>query len=228
MEIDQTPPSSDKPPSETKPNWKKWALTIVVVALLSSIAILIVTLSTSNKQPEQIACTQDAKLCPDGSYVGRTGPNCEFSQCPTTNASSSAETDNWKTYTNTKAGYSLQYPPDIIIDATNEDAISFYREGVPTTGGGQGLGHGMVIYYRNFGAETVESQSRPKETISVAGNQAIRWTDNNSCTEDIWMPSPNGNNTLRISFTTCAEKSPFQETDLKLFDQILSTFKFNQ
>ena len=30
------------------------------------------------------ACTQEAKLCPDGSYVGRTGPNCEFTLCPTT------------------------------------------------------------------------------------------------------------------------------------------------
>lgn len=30
----------------------------------------------------QIACTQEAKQCPDGSYVGRTGPNCEFSLCP--------------------------------------------------------------------------------------------------------------------------------------------------
>jgi hypothetical protein len=28
------------------------------------------------------ACTQEAKLCPDGSYVGRTGPNCEFAPCP--------------------------------------------------------------------------------------------------------------------------------------------------
>ncbi|MEX1997825.1 MAG: TspO/MBR family protein [Candidatus Andersenbacteria bacterium] len=27
-------------------------------------------------------CTQEAKLCPDGSYVGRTGPNCEFAACP--------------------------------------------------------------------------------------------------------------------------------------------------
>ena len=30
-----------------------------------------------------MACTQEAKLCPDGSYVGRTGPNCEFAPCPT-------------------------------------------------------------------------------------------------------------------------------------------------
>jgi hypothetical protein len=29
-----------------------------------------------------VACTQEAKQCPDGSYVGRTGPNCEFSMCP--------------------------------------------------------------------------------------------------------------------------------------------------
>ena len=28
------------------------------------------------------ACTQEAKLCSDGSYVGRTGPNCEFAPCP--------------------------------------------------------------------------------------------------------------------------------------------------
>lgn len=28
------------------------------------------------------ACTQEAKQCPDGSYVGRTGPNCEFTPCP--------------------------------------------------------------------------------------------------------------------------------------------------
>lgn len=27
---------------------------------------------------EPIACTMDAKQCPDGSYVGRSGPNCEF------------------------------------------------------------------------------------------------------------------------------------------------------
>lgn len=31
---------------------------------------------------EQTFCTQEAKLCPDGSYVGRTGPKCEFVVCP--------------------------------------------------------------------------------------------------------------------------------------------------
>ncbi len=31
--------------------------------------------------PEGVACTMDAMQCPDGSYVGRSGPNCEF-VCP--------------------------------------------------------------------------------------------------------------------------------------------------
>lgn len=30
---------------------------------------------------EPVACTMDAMQCPDGSYVGRSGPNCEFI-CP--------------------------------------------------------------------------------------------------------------------------------------------------
>ena len=29
------------------------------------------------------ACTLEAKQCPDGSSVGRTGPACSFAECPT-------------------------------------------------------------------------------------------------------------------------------------------------
>lgn len=29
-----------------------------------------------------VACTQEAMLCPDGTAVGRTGPKCEFAPCP--------------------------------------------------------------------------------------------------------------------------------------------------
>ena len=37
------------------------------------------------------ACTQEAKICPDGTAVGRTGPNCEFAACPEANAATSTE-----------------------------------------------------------------------------------------------------------------------------------------
>lgn len=35
-----------------------------------------------------VACTLDAKVCPDGSSVGRSGPNCEFEACPSVTSDS--------------------------------------------------------------------------------------------------------------------------------------------
>jgi hypothetical protein len=49
----------------------------------SNIDFTTVTPSTSNIR--QKACTQEAIICPDGTSVGRTGPNCEFAPCPNTN-----------------------------------------------------------------------------------------------------------------------------------------------
>lgn len=34
------------------------------------------------KDDTPVACTMDAKICPDGSAVGRQGPHCEFAPCP--------------------------------------------------------------------------------------------------------------------------------------------------
>lgn len=34
--------------------------------------------------PGGVFCTMEAKQCPDGSYVGRQGPKCEFAPCPST------------------------------------------------------------------------------------------------------------------------------------------------
>lgn len=38
--------------------------------------------SNPDVDTDQVACTQDAKICPDGSAVGRQGPKCEFAPCP--------------------------------------------------------------------------------------------------------------------------------------------------
>jgi len=37
-----------------------------------------------NPIEEPVGCQEDAKICPDGSTVGRVSPNCEFDACPTT------------------------------------------------------------------------------------------------------------------------------------------------
>ena len=53
-------------------------MTLLVIAGIAVVAWL----SAGNKSVQPIACTMEAKLCPDGSAVGRTGPNCEFAACP--------------------------------------------------------------------------------------------------------------------------------------------------
>jgi len=64
---------------------------LIAILVLAGVSIVAVAAGyfIANQQmlfytqnPGYTACTQEAKVCPDGSYVGRTGPNCEFTQCP--------------------------------------------------------------------------------------------------------------------------------------------------
>ncbi len=45
-------------------------------------ALVFVSIAVAGCVQPPVACTADAKQCPDGSYVGRVGPSCEFAQCP--------------------------------------------------------------------------------------------------------------------------------------------------
>ncbi|HPT66359.1 MAG TPA: hypothetical protein PK257_03595 [Candidatus Woesebacteria bacterium] len=65
---------------------------IIFIFLIILILITII-FKFSNKKPNtnsnikennngQVVCTMEAKLCPDGSSVGRSGPKCEFTPCP--------------------------------------------------------------------------------------------------------------------------------------------------
>lgn len=55
-------------------------------------------------EEEPVYCTQDAMQCPDGSYVGRTGPQCEFAPCP------GMDVNTWQTFTDAGRGITFRYP----------------------------------------------------------------------------------------------------------------------
>jgi hypothetical protein len=57
-------------------------LIIAALLLLSGILFGYYLAKRSVSPPEDVFCTMDAKQCPDGSFVGRVGPNCEFAPCP--------------------------------------------------------------------------------------------------------------------------------------------------
>lgn len=62
-------------------------LILIIIATIAGIGGYFVyeksLTSQRSPMPTQVACTQDSKLCPDGTSVGRVGPNCDFSPCPT-------------------------------------------------------------------------------------------------------------------------------------------------
>lgn len=62
--------------------------------------------------PGQVACTMEAKICPDGvTYVGRQGPKCEFESCPVAKVVDG--TADWQTYKNEEYGFEVKYPPTL-------------------------------------------------------------------------------------------------------------------
>jgi len=63
---------------------KSLIVTLVIVIVLIAVGVAggVYFYYKNFNEDRNVYCTQDAKLCPDGSYVGRQGPNCEFAQCP--------------------------------------------------------------------------------------------------------------------------------------------------
>ena len=56
---------------------------LIPLMILGGVYVLIKMQKNSNSAVgTKTICTQEAQLCPDGSSVGRTGPNCEFAECP--------------------------------------------------------------------------------------------------------------------------------------------------
>lgn len=100
----------------------------VVFALIAAVAIAILglvwffmpTSQPSDTDPDAVACTMEAKICPDGSAVGRSGPKCEFAACPSSPTSSTTPTvpptdptASWKTMTDRATGVTFNYPASL-------------------------------------------------------------------------------------------------------------------
>lgn len=78
---------------------------IYILGALIIVGALVVGISVTKEPepvtPEPVACTMDARICPDGTSVGRVGPNCEFAPCPT--STNEAPIDDIQTHIDAKA-----------------------------------------------------------------------------------------------------------------------------
>jgi hypothetical protein len=88
----------------------------IVLIILVGIAGFAYTTAT-NPSSGPIACTMDAKMCPDGTGLGRTGPECTFPACPPPNVDLPS------------AGLSFALPPDYApMPFTDQGAIAAFSK----------------------------------------------------------------------------------------------------
>lgn len=165
----------------------------------------------ANNQP--IPCTQDAKICEDGSSVSRVSPTCEFAPCPPV-------TTGWKTYTSKDYGFEMKYPknwyfgPNMALcsaknyslktgcTAKAEISLGISKKPAEKTIGQIGMQNCSRIEQRSVNGITIQVRY-----CSIRGMQAI-WLDKS------------GSNAYVLQLT--------DNSQANIFSQIVSTVKFTK
>ena len=166
---------------------KEYSAVIIVVVVTIIIALWVVDTRVV-ETPARQACSMIAKLCPDGSYVSQTGPNCEFAACPAITATTASTTSGGGTVPATsgvRGTISLgptcpveRIPPDpACADKPYATAIMVYRSGSKTpfiignsnAAGVFSLPLSPGSYTLNAGSGTMLPRCAPV-TVAVAAN----------------------------------------------------------
>lgn len=90
---------------------KKELVLLFGALLIVGVIFLIGSFSSATPvtEEEPVACTADAMMCPDGSYVGRTGPDCQF-VCPVSEAPGGVSALPLQATTTPEGMFSFDYP----------------------------------------------------------------------------------------------------------------------
>ncbi|MFA6254333.1 MAG: hypothetical protein WC640_03780 [Candidatus Paceibacterota bacterium] len=105
---------------------KKYFIIVVVIVLIIVVGVVYWRFKYVFKpiaEPNQVACTQEAKVCPDGSSVGRQGPNCEFAACPPSAISEMTKTDWEKYLPSIKSLFTKRFPNEQVEEGSRSMEI---------------------------------------------------------------------------------------------------------
>ncbi len=142
---------------------KNTYITIIVLIVLVAGGVLIFGMGKKAEAPvkpsddnAQVVCTMEAKLCPDGSHVGRSGPNCEFKACPEVTTAPAPV----KEFTVTGKNFSFS-PSTITVKKGDKVKITFINQ--------SGF-HDFKI--DEFGVATPQKQSPDTEILEFTADKA--------------------------------------------------------
>lgn len=94
----------------------KKIVSLVILLLVVIVAIGGYWFFMVDNEVQQVACTMEAKICPDGSSVGRTGPKCEFVACPEVVNQPVTNHPDWATYYLAGQNIQFKYPTDLQVE----------------------------------------------------------------------------------------------------------------
>ncbi len=172
------------------------------------------------------------------SQISQTTPTPEFSPAPT----GTAGTNNWKTYINTKRGYSFKYPDSYQLEVTEAssnsyEAVILEKDVEATIGGGFGGGDaltkgssmGFIFRKTDISDEGLRSQYGGQvviENVKIGTKSAKKVTFPRQ-RELISYFIDYKTEILELSLSIGHEtEDKLVENYIKEFDQIISTFKF--
>lgn len=178
-------------------------------------------------------CNQSGvRQCSDGLYVSRTGPNCEFAECPLSNltSTSSINTSNWQIYRNEKYGFEVKYPLDFKEQKAESDMTLL---AIMKTD--RGSSHYFTIsVIKNYRVEQILSTIEEVKEINIGGHLGYKYFYIEGAGMSEVALFQVGKDALNISFDLIGNGQNFATAnDRKIyiqnfFDQILSTFKFTK
>lgn len=126
------------------------------VALITAVALAFFSLMVYGEPKTasaQTMCTMDARQCPDGSWVGRSGPNCQF-VCPGPGGGNDGVYTNWPGTEYPGGAYEVIPVPDVYVEGEANAGVS-YPGGVPGSAGGSDDGTTQYDYDAS-GSATVD------------------------------------------------------------------------
>jgi hypothetical protein len=216
-------------------------IVLIVSVVLAVTMMLLFTLQRTgalrNIVGEGKSCTMEAKLCPDGSAVGRTGPNCEFAACPSTTpvpsstimpSTSPVSTAGWKTYRNDTYGFEVKYPPNAV---EHHSEAGIFEYGLPIVSADSNI-QDKTFHFVTVGNCDRSSNVDKRTQRVINGIEFIKFESNFKATlyDKYYVDylTKHNNECIGVSLNLLvkAGSSINYGKEFEILDQMITTFKF--